>query len=155
MSSGKVCMHSCTHLSAINAFKCSYTPLNASTVSHIVNSMCRHPDISLRWQGIWWFHSKDEILPKLNVNGAKVSYVNVIYTQQWQIFVIVFCLFCRRSAITIFPQRTDGKHDFRVWNTQLIRYAGYKQPDGQIVGDPANVEFTEVHKTKCILKSVR
>uniref|UniRef100_A0A4W6EAU0 nitric-oxide synthase (NADPH) n=1 Tax=Lates calcarifer TaxID=8187 RepID=A0A4W6EAU0_LATCA len=42
--------------------------------------------------------------------------------------------------------RTDGKHDFRVWNTQLIRYAGYKQPDGQIIGDPANVEFTEVHE---------
>uniref|UniRef100_A0A8C8E0U6 nitric-oxide synthase (NADPH) n=1 Tax=Oryzias sinensis TaxID=183150 RepID=A0A8C8E0U6_9TELE len=49
-----------------------------------------------------------------------------------------------RSAITIFPQRTDGKHDFRVWNSQLIRYAGYKQPDGQILGDPANVEFTEI-----------
>lgn len=51
---------------------------------------------------------------------------------------------CHRSAITIFPQRTDGKHDFRVWNSQLIRYAGYKQPDGSILGDPANVEFTEV-----------
>uniref|UniRef100_A0A3B5AHB3 nitric-oxide synthase (NADPH) n=1 Tax=Stegastes partitus TaxID=144197 RepID=A0A3B5AHB3_9TELE len=49
-----------------------------------------------------------------------------------------------RSAITIFPQRTDNKHDFRVWNSQLIRYAGYKQPDGQILGDPANVEFTEI-----------
>uniref|UniRef100_A0A452G3H3 Nitric oxide synthase n=1 Tax=Capra hircus TaxID=9925 RepID=A0A452G3H3_CAPHI len=49
-----------------------------------------------------------------------------------------------RSAITIFPQRTDGKHDFRVWNSQLIRYAGYKQPDGSILGDPANVEFTEI-----------
>lgn len=53
-------------------------------------------------------------------------------------------LICCRSAITIFPPRTDGKHDFRVWNNQLIRYAGYKQPDGQILGDPANVEFTEV-----------
>ncbi|CAL1615736.1 unnamed protein product [Knipowitschia caucasica] len=49
-----------------------------------------------------------------------------------------------RSAITIFPQRTDGKHDFRVWNSQLIRYAGYKQSDGSIIGDPANVEFTEI-----------
>ncbi|KAM3826174.1 nitric oxide synthase 1 isoform 2-T2 [Vipera latastei] len=49
-----------------------------------------------------------------------------------------------RSAITIFPQRTDGKHDFRVWNSQLIRYAGYKQPDGTITGDPANVELTEI-----------
>uniref|UniRef100_A0A6I8NDU9 Nitric oxide synthase n=1 Tax=Ornithorhynchus anatinus TaxID=9258 RepID=A0A6I8NDU9_ORNAN len=49
-----------------------------------------------------------------------------------------------RSAITIFPQRTDGKHDFRVWNAQLIRYAGYKEPDGTILGDPANVEFTNI-----------
>uniref|UniRef100_A0A8C2ZXI8 Nitric oxide synthase n=1 Tax=Cyclopterus lumpus TaxID=8103 RepID=A0A8C2ZXI8_CYCLU len=49
-----------------------------------------------------------------------------------------------RSAITIFPQRTDGKHDFRVWNNQLIRYAGYRQPDDNVLGDPANVEFTEI-----------
>ncbi|XP_035416782.1 nitric oxide synthase, inducible [Cygnus atratus] len=49
-----------------------------------------------------------------------------------------------RSAITIFPQRTDGKHDFRVWNSQLIRYAGYQMPDGSILGDPASVEFTKL-----------
>ena len=36
--------------------------------------------------------------------------------------------------------------DFRVWNAQLIRYAGYKQNDGSILGDPANVEFTEVRR---------
>ncbi|GLV41924.1 Nitric oxide synthase [Carabus blaptoides fortunei] len=49
-----------------------------------------------------------------------------------------------RSAITVFPQRTDGKHDFRVWNPQILSYAGYRQPDGSIIGDPGNVEFTEV-----------
>ncbi|KAM5182111.1 nitric oxide synthase, inducible [Mantella aurantiaca] len=49
-----------------------------------------------------------------------------------------------RSTITIFPQRTDGKHDFRVWNSQLIRYAGFEMPDGIVIGDPANVEFTEL-----------
>uniref|UniRef100_A0A8C8RTC3 Nitric oxide synthase n=1 Tax=Pelusios castaneus TaxID=367368 RepID=A0A8C8RTC3_9SAUR len=49
-----------------------------------------------------------------------------------------------RSAITVFPQRTDGKHDFRVWNSQLIRYAGYQMPDGAILGDPASVEFTQL-----------
>ncbi|NXN99780.1 NOS2 protein, partial [Rhinopomastus cyanomelas] len=48
------------------------------------------------------------------------------------------------STITVFPQRTDGKHDFRVWNSQLIRYAGYQLPDGSVVGDPANLEFTQV-----------
>ncbi|XP_005402830.1 PREDICTED: nitric oxide synthase, inducible isoform X1 [Chinchilla lanigera] len=49
-----------------------------------------------------------------------------------------------RSAITVFPQRTDGKHDFRIWNAQLIRYAGYQMPDGTIRGDPANLEFTQL-----------
>ncbi|PKK17644.1 nitric oxide synthase, endothelial, partial [Columba livia] len=39
-----------------------------------------------------------------------------------------------RSAITIFPQRTPGRGDFRIWNTQLIRYAGYRQPDGSVLG---------------------
>lgn len=49
-----------------------------------------------------------------------------------------------RSAITIFKQRTDVNHDFRVWNSQLITYAGYKQSDGSIIGDPINVDFTAV-----------
>ncbi|XP_067393807.1 nitric oxide synthase, inducible [Emydura macquarii macquarii] len=49
-----------------------------------------------------------------------------------------------RSAITVFPQRTDGKHDFRLWNSQLIRYAGYQMPDGSVLGDPAGVEFTQL-----------
>ncbi|XP_040211347.1 nitric oxide synthase, endothelial isoform X2 [Rana temporaria] len=49
-----------------------------------------------------------------------------------------------RSAITIFPQRKDGSSDFRIWNSQLIRYAGYSQQDDTVVGDPANVELTEL-----------
>lgn len=53
-------------------------------------------------------------------------------------------LFGSRSAITIFPQRTDSRHDFRVWNPQLVSYAGYRQPDGSIIGDPVNIEFTEI-----------
>uniref|UniRef100_A0A8D1NYD5 Nitric oxide synthase n=1 Tax=Sus scrofa TaxID=9823 RepID=A0A8D1NYD5_PIG len=34
-----------------------------------------------------------------------------------------------RSAITVFPQRSDGKHDFRVWNAQLCIDLGWK-PNG-------------------------
>lgn len=49
-----------------------------------------------------------------------------------------------RSAITVFPQRTKGRGDYRVWNNQLVLYAGYKQPDGSVLGDPKNVEFTEL-----------
>uniref|UniRef100_A0A8D0MQ30 Nitric oxide synthase n=1 Tax=Sus scrofa TaxID=9823 RepID=A0A8D0MQ30_PIG len=49
-----------------------------------------------------------------------------------------------RSAITVFPQRTPGRGDFRIWNSQLVRYAGYRQQDGSVRGDPANVEITEL-----------
>ncbi|OWK06584.1 NOS3 [Cervus elaphus hippelaphus] len=49
-----------------------------------------------------------------------------------------------RSAITVFPQRAPGRGDFRIWNSQLVRYAGYRQQDGSVRGDPANVEITEV-----------
>ncbi|XP_034776546.2 nitric oxide synthase 3-like [Acipenser ruthenus] len=49
-----------------------------------------------------------------------------------------------RSAITVFPQRSEGLMDFRIWSPQLIRYAGYSQPDGSVIGDPSNVELTEL-----------
>ncbi|XP_039225780.1 nitric oxide synthase, endothelial [Crotalus tigris] len=49
-----------------------------------------------------------------------------------------------RSAITVFPPRLAGRGDFRIWNQQLIRYAGYPQPDGGVLGDPASMEITEL-----------
>ena len=49
-----------------------------------------------------------------------------------------------RSCITFFPPRRTVQTEFRVWNSQLIRYAGHKQRDGSVVGDPVDVEFTEV-----------
>ncbi|XP_069502059.1 nitric oxide synthase 3 isoform X1 [Ambystoma mexicanum] len=49
-----------------------------------------------------------------------------------------------RAAITIFPQRTDGQKDFRIWNSQYFRYAGYRQEDDSVIGDPLNVELTEL-----------
>ncbi|MGI8329618.1 nitric oxide synthase oxygenase [Actinomadura scrupuli] len=49
-----------------------------------------------------------------------------------------------RSTITIFPpERPDGGQ-IRIWNPQLIRYAGYRQADGSVIGDPAHTELTEI-----------
>lgn len=67
--------------------------------------------------------------------------------------VIIKCIYFDRSTITVFRQRTDGQHDLRVWNSQLIRYAGYKLADGTIIGDPASVDFTEVDTVSQILIS--
>ncbi|GAB3825392.1 hypothetical protein GCM10028799_45110 [Kribbella italica] len=41
-----------------------------------------------------------------------------------------------RPMITIFAPETPGKPAPRIWNEQLIRYAGYNQPDGRVLGDP-------------------
>src|SRR5256885_4595463 len=48
-----------------------------------------------------------------------------------------------RPVISVFPPAEPGRPYPRVWNDQLIRYAGYRQPDGSVVGDPQYVEFTQ------------
>lgn len=45
--------------------------------------------------------------------------------------------------LTLFAPRTpEGVDPVRIWNHQLIRYAGYETSSG-IVGDPASVAFTK------------
>ncbi|MGV7118623.1 nitric oxide synthase oxygenase [Paenibacillus kyungheensis] len=47
-----------------------------------------------------------------------------------------------RPTITIFrPRAVDGS-EMRIWNHQLIRYAGYQTEQG-IIGDPASLDFTQ------------
>ncbi len=48
-----------------------------------------------------------------------------------------------RPVISIFPPDTLMCPGPRVWNEQIIRYAGYRRRDGGIVGDPRYVDFTE------------
>lgn len=45
--------------------------------------------------------------------------------------------------ITVFPQRKELNKDFRIWNSVMLCWAGYRQPDGTVIGDPANADFTE------------
>ena len=49
-----------------------------------------------------------------------------------------------RSTITIFAPERPGFPSARIWNSQIIRYAGYRLADGTILGDPANVALTNV-----------
>lgn len=46
-----------------------------------------------------------------------------------------------RPVISVFEQALPGRPYARVWNEQLIRYAGYDTRSG-VVGDPRYVEFT-------------
>ena len=48
-----------------------------------------------------------------------------------------------RSAVTVFSEAAEGARGIRIWNSQLIRYAGYRALDGTVLGDPQQLEFTE------------
>jgi nitric-oxide synthase len=49
-----------------------------------------------------------------------------------------------RSTISVFAPQHPGQPGIRIWNPQLIRYAGYQQEDGVVNGDPAQAEFTSI-----------
>jgi nitric oxide synthase oxygenase domain/subunit len=46
--------------------------------------------------------------------------------------------------ISIFAPQDAHQPGIRIWNAQLMRYAGYRLPDGSVPGDPLQVEFTEI-----------
>jgi len=48
-----------------------------------------------------------------------------------------------RSAVSIYPPSIGENPGIRIWNKQLIRFAGYLLPNGQILGDPDSVAFTK------------
>jgi nitric-oxide synthase len=49
-----------------------------------------------------------------------------------------------RPAITVFAPDTPARSGPRIWNEQLVRYAGYRQPDGSVRGEPCSTELTDL-----------
>jgi len=49
------------------------------------------------------------------------------------------------ASIVVFRPQTPGTLDGpRVWNSQLLRFAGYRMADGSVRGDPAELGFAQV-----------
>lgn len=48
-----------------------------------------------------------------------------------------------RSTISLFAPQRPGGEQVRIWNSQLVRYAGYRMSNGSCIGDPMNVDLTE------------
>ncbi len=49
--------------------------------------------------------------------------------------------------MTVFKPETPGTNDGpRIWNSQLIRYAGHRGANETTVGDPAELGFTDAVK---------
>ncbi|MBD2846890.1 nitric oxide synthase oxygenase [Paenibacillus sp. IB182496] len=49
-----------------------------------------------------------------------------------------------RPVITVFAPADRAGGGPRIWNHQLIRYAGYASEDGTVRGDPASAELTRI-----------
>ncbi len=49
-----------------------------------------------------------------------------------------------RPVMSVFAPKLPHCPGIRIWNPQVIRYAGYRLPDGSVNGDPANEELTAV-----------
>ena len=47
-----------------------------------------------------------------------------------------------RSTLSVYATADEGGSGFRIFNKQLIRFAGYSLPNGEILGDPDSVSFT-------------
>lgn len=47
-----------------------------------------------------------------------------------------------RPVMSVFPPAAPGRQYPRIWNDQLIRYAGYRSGE-RVVGDPQYLEFTQ------------
>jgi nitric-oxide synthase len=48
-----------------------------------------------------------------------------------------------RAVVSVFGQRTSASEGFKLLNPQLIRYAGYRQTGGGVVGDPLQLALTD------------
>lgn len=48
-----------------------------------------------------------------------------------------------QSIVTVFAPREPDGAQIRIWNPQLIRFAGYRRPDGSCMGDALNADLTE------------
>ncbi|MEV7928210.1 nitric oxide synthase oxygenase [Kitasatospora sp. NPDC088779] len=48
-----------------------------------------------------------------------------------------------RLLLSVFAPSTPDRPGPRLWNGQLIRYAGYRQYDGSVIGDPETAALTE------------
>ncbi len=48
-----------------------------------------------------------------------------------------------RPLMSVFAPEAPGSPAPRIWNEQLIRYAGYPQEDGGVLGDPRYLAFTD------------
>ncbi len=47
-----------------------------------------------------------------------------------------------RSTLSVYATADEGGQGIRILNKQLVRFAGYTLPNGEILGDPDSISFT-------------
>jgi nitric-oxide synthase len=123
------CHHPCTQLvNVVLYFDKTFDARNVTSAEEMFEAICRHI--------------------KFATNSGNLRYLIMNKIIEIRVQSVSIFLFLCRSAITVFPPRKEGRKDFRVWNQQLISYAGYKNEDGSFTGDSVHSEFTQVSKLR-------
>ncbi|RDA93676.1 hypothetical protein CP533_4907 [Ophiocordyceps camponoti-saundersi (nom. inval.)] len=48
-----------------------------------------------------------------------------------------------QPSVFVFPPKKANSYGPMIWNQQFLAFAGYRQPDGSVLGDPMNASLTE------------
>lgn len=88
-----------------------------STPSQMFDALCNHLKYSTNKGNLRW-ENRNEVVW---VEWPRTCFHSLRSATSWMNEIEFVNLICR-SAITIFPQRTDGKHDFRIWNPQVTSF---------------------------------
>lgn len=92
-------------------------------------ALCNHLKYStnkgnLRWGGRFW------VFPAFFLHNHRCNKLIAEELFFYRTFSGLFLIsLLSRSAITIFPQRSDGKHDFRIWNPQVCKCLPPARPE--------------------------
>ena len=125
-----ICVYLFIVLQVFDGRKCT-------TTQEMFDLLCKHLKYATNGGNLRWV--KKVFFVQKNSSYFELKHVVLIILGRRFQYLFLF-----RSAITIFRQRMTGRGQFRVWNSQLLKYAGYRMPDGSIQGDPSSLEFTQV-----------
>ena len=78
------------------------------------------------------------------IDGRSVSSADEIFDALFELLSLATESRAAQPFMSVFPEFDPLQPEIRIWNHQLISYAGYLAADGTVLGDPANCQLTQI-----------
>jgi len=78
------------------------------------------------------------------IDARSVSCADEIFDALFELLSLATESRAAQPFMSVFPEFDPLQPETRIWNHQLIRYAGYLAADGTVLGDPANCQLTQI-----------